>query len=107
MMKRIEVSLGGRRYTLSCQAGQEQRLQKIAAHVEVKVQELRDSGVTGSELQLLALTCLTLADRVFDLSEENATLRAQTPEREESVLAANLDGLATRLEDIVGRLERA
>jgi cell division protein ZapA len=112
-MARVEVTLNGRKYAAHCSDGQEERLQKLAGHVEEKLALISKGDHAGSDAQILALTSLMLADEVFDLREEVAALKARQAELGKntttvvSPLAATVDQLARRLEDIAGRIEQS
>lgn len=110
-MPRVDVTLNGRTYRVACDEGQEERLKRIAAYVDGRLQSLAASAGGASDVQLLVLTCLLLADELHDLKDELAATRAlaiqaPAPRDDEEVVAA-MDHLARRIEDIAARLERA
>ena len=107
-MAHVDIFLSGRKYTVSCEVGQEPRLQEFADYVGGRMRELSDSGVTGSDAHMLALTTLLIADEVFDLSEELKTARQGDSKGSDynAIAAATIDALTRRLEDLAVRLER-
>lgn len=114
-MPRVEIALNGRNYLVGCEAGQEQRLKDIAAYVDGRLRRAAGGAVGASEAQLLVLSNLLLADELFDLKAEVAALRAGVPgaqapaavdEEASGEMAALVDRLARRIEDIAARLER-
>lgn len=117
-MPRVEIALNGRNYLVGCEAGQEQRLKDIAAYVDGRLRRAASGIVGASEAQLLVLSNLLLADEVFDLKAEVAALKAGVPgsaaapapaaidEEAGDEMAALVDRLARRIEDIAARLER-
>lgn len=115
-MPRVEIALNGRNYLVGCEAGQEQRLKDIAAYVDGRLRRAASGIVGASEAQLLVLSNLLLADEVFDLKAEVAALKAGVPasaaapaaidEEAGEEMAALVDRLAQRIEDIAARLER-
>ncbi len=109
-MAHVDIFLSGRKYTVSCEVGQEPRLQELADYVGGRMRELTDSGVTGSDAHMLALTTLLIADEVFDLNDElKKAARAgdtRSPDHTAVVAASSIDALTRRLEDLAVRLER-
>jgi cell division protein ZapA len=106
-MPLVDVYLSGRKYSVSCERGQEPRLRTLAEHVSSRLRELAESGVTGSDAHMLALASLLLADEVFDVKEELAKTRAAAPKDSdpEAVIAA-VDAVTRRIEDLATRLEQ-
>ena len=107
-MAHVDIFLSGRKYTVSCEVGQEPRLRELADYVGGRLRELADSGVTGSDAHMLALTTLLIADELFDLTDQVKSVRSglsREPDRH-SVSAATIDALTRRIEDLAVRLER-
>ena len=107
-MAHVDIFLSGRKYTVSCEVGQEPRLRELADYVGGRLRELADSGVTGSDAHMLALTTLLISDELFDLSDEVKSARSGLPRDPErnSGAAATIDALTRRIEDLAARLER-
>ncbi|HKM65318.1 MAG TPA: cell division protein ZapA [Acidisphaera sp.] len=111
-MGTITVRLGTITQTVSCADGQEAHLAAMAGEVERRIARLRElgGGSVGGDLQLMVLAALMLADEVHDLRAELATKPREIvrevpmPERD---LAAYLDSLARRAEEIAAGMERA
>lgn len=125
-MRRVDFTLNGRSHSLNCEDGQEKRLLELAAYVDARMQELTGGG-GGHEVQNLIATCIVLADELMESRAEAKALRsghvpapvvyhapppavpaapAPSP-AEEAKVAAAVDTLAKRIEDIAARLERA
>jgi|GEM_PF-876836 len=114
-MARVEVIVNGRRYAAECASGEEERLHRLAAYVDEKMAVVTAGDRSRNDPLVLVLTAMLLADEVLDLRDETQSLRARlaaaptlpmadpTP----SPLAATVDLLARRIEDIAGRMEQA
>jgi cell division protein ZapA len=103
----VDIYLSGRKYSVSCEGGQEARLRQLGEHVGARLRELAETGVTGSDAHMLALAALLVADEVFDLKEESEKTRtrgSKEPQRDHA--AAAIDAVTRRIEDLATRLER-
>jgi cell division protein ZapA len=111
----VDVRIGGRKYELSCRAGDEDRLRMLAEMVDGKANEILRSMGGVSEARQLLFTALLLAD---DLSEELARNAATTasvasatsaqpapPAADDEVAAMVVEELANRVEALAARLE--
>lgn len=121
-MRRVDFTLNGRSHSLNCEDGQEKRLLELAAYVDARMQELTGGG-GGHEVQNLIATCIVLADELMESRAEAKALRAghvpapvihhapppapAAAPADEAKVAAAVDTLAKRIEDIAARLERA
>lgn len=114
-MPLVDIYLSGRKYSVSCEPGQEKRLRELGDYVGGRLRELAESGVTGSDAHMLALATLVLADELFDRTEDLAKARAQPgappaardTEREAAAAVALIDTATRRIEDLAARLEQA
>ena len=116
-MGEVAVTIGGRRYPVSCDDGQEEHVAKLAAYVDRRAQELAGSVGRVSEARLLVMTSLVVADELADAYDELDRLQSQTKIAErrarvdaeaalETRFAPLVDALAERIESIAGRLEK-
>lgn len=107
-MAQIEIDINGRTFKVGCEDGQEPRLRELAAYVDAKVRGLVRQVGTGSDLHLMVLASLLLADEVFDLME--ASNHADPGDGGGTVLesetASEVEALAHRIEGIAAGLER-
>jgi cell division protein ZapA len=99
----VDVRIGGRRYEVSCRAGDEDRLHVLAAMVDGKVAEaVRGMGGLNEVRQLL-FAALLLADQ---LSEELARpAPPPVPDKDDEVAIMVIEELAARVESLAARLE--
>ena len=116
-MGEVAVTIGGRRYPVSCDDGQEEHVAKLAAYVDRRAQELAETVGRVGEVRLLLMASLVVADELADAYDELDRLQshARIAERRarvdaekalETKYAPLVDALAERIEDIAGRLEK-
>lgn len=99
-MGQINVSIGGRSYPLACRDGEEERLTRLAGHVDAKSSELTGALGQMSEPRLLLMSAILIADELFELRERD-------PSTGETIAVTALENAATRVEAIVAALEKA
>jgi cell division protein ZapA len=83
-MTDVNLLIHGRTYGVGCDDGQEKRVRELGQYIDKKVREIAGAGGVATEAHLLVLTCLVLADEVFDMREGLQEMRAaiSTQERE-------------------------
>jgi len=113
-MPLVDIYLSGRKYSVSCEAGQEKRLRELGDYVGGRLRELAESGVTGSDAHMLALVSLVLSDELFDATEELEKAKARpgatasaAKETDRDAAVALIDSATRRIEDLAARLEQA
>ncbi|CAN5316901.1 hypothetical protein BH10PSE12_BH10PSE12_00850 [soil metagenome] len=104
-MADTEISVGGRRYTMHCRDGEEAELARLAALVDGKVMQARQTSANLNEVRQLLFAALFLADELEDARRQLAgrqegLVRAAS----EEPAAAAIESLAARLEAIADRL---
>ncbi len=101
-MSNVSFSIGGRRFTVACAAGEEAHIAELGRAVDSRVAALGGPGGQG-ETRMLLFAALTLADELHE-QHKQADERLQTvPAHRE--LAARLTRIAEALENMAGRLE--
>ncbi|MCK6417396.1 MAG: cell division protein ZapA [Alphaproteobacteria bacterium] len=122
-MGEVALSINGRSYPVACDDGQERRVRDLGKFVDERLREIARAGAANNELHLLVLTALMLADENFDLRTHVGNLQqgmqdleaqvqagpvapGMAPD-EEAEIAAAIDELASRIEHIAGRVQRA
>lgn len=99
-MGQINVTIGGRSYPLACRDGEEERLTKLAAHVDAKATELAGTLGQMSEPRLLLMSAILIADEVFESRERD-------PGAGEAIAVTALEKASVRVEAIVAALEKS
>jgi cell division protein ZapA len=111
------VTIAGRTYRMGCDEGQEKRLEELAALVDAKIAQMKESFGEIGDQRIVVMAALQIADeaadtrdRVAGLEAELAAARAQlenAQEREnalETRLEQALGSAAARLEQLVNEL---
>lgn len=97
-MAQVDILVNDRLYKVTCEDGQEERLERLAAHLDRHVQDLvRELGQIG-DTRLLLLAALTVCD---DLFEARAQIEA-TENSGEALDPATVGG-ATRVIDAAAK----
>lgn len=100
-MAEVEISVGGRAYSIACRDGGEDHLRTIATHVDRKAAEARAAVGDVNEARQLLFAALLLADEIA----ENAG--GTSPAPADPKLTAALAQLANRIEAVADTLEGA
>jgi len=118
-MAAVNVVVNGRNYSIACNDGEEERLKKLAAIVDDKLQELtRTVGQIGDQ-RLMLMAALLLADEFYsqqakldeidkalsDFKTANGELQERVNESE-GFAAEKLEAAAKRVENIIQTLAR-
>ena len=114
-MARVDITLNGRKYPITCDQSQEQRVHELADYVNSRITDLMRSGTPSSEAHLLAMVSVILADELFDMAEELRRLRDGSAKGDagggnydtDPAFVAGIDRLSRRLDELAARLERA
>ena len=106
------VTVAGRTFRVGCEAGQETRLEELAALVDAKVSQMRANFGEIGDQRLLVMGALELADEAADqrqrvgaLEETVAALRAEVEELQRREAAAEAH-LSQAVAAAAERLER-
>ena len=119
-MPQANVTINGRSYAIACNPGEEEQLQKLAAHVDSKVRDILKSAGQPGEPRLLLMAALLIADEYFDArtklegsaheiaelarARDEALARAAESER---TAAATVDSAAGRVGEVAARVSEA
>lgn len=105
-MAAVIVTIAGRTYRLSCDDGEEPRLEQLARYVESKILSMRDSFKEIGEQRIVVMAALAIADESTE-----ARGRAQAMEMDLTALRAELDAakktVAALEEKVAGAVEDA
>lgn len=112
-MANIDLEIGGRRFAVSVQPGEERHIELLGRMIDSRV---RDANAVGqSEPRMLLYGALMLADELHNLREgEKDPVVQQAEDREahkaqaraaDKALAQRVDAITARIENIVRHLE--
>ncbi|WP_425410153.1 cell division protein ZapA [Hyphococcus sp.] len=109
-MSEVEIRVNGREYKVTCEEGQEERLQRIAAYFDKRVTNMVDDLGQIGDARLMLLSALTICDELFEAREtaqdyENAG-DALDPETVGGASRA-IEAAAHRVSEMAARLEDA
>jgi cell division protein ZapA len=105
-MAAVIVNIAGRTYRLSCDDGEEPRLEQLARYVESKILSMKEGFGEIGDQRLVVMAALTFADAVAEAREaaEAERERARADAGRSEAIAATLDGLGARIEELAARL---
>ncbi|MBP2310849.1 cell division protein ZapA [Azospirillum soli] len=104
-MPQVDIEVNGRAYRLLCEDGQEGRLHELAAFVDTRLKQVTGGGKSGSDVHMMLMTCLVLADELQEVMAGRGIASLSTVNEAEA--AATVDLVAQRIEEVAARLERA
>ncbi len=110
-MAAVIVTIAGRTYRLSCDDGEEPRLEELARYVEGKIFAMKDNFKEIGEPRIVVMAALAIADESMDsrgkvetLEGEAAALRAELDAARKTIAELE-EKVATALEDAARRIE--
>lgn len=107
-MGEVNLMINGRAYSITCDDGQEQRVNNLGLYVDSRVKEIAKAGAATNETHLLVLASLMLADEVYDLREGVAPVANGANQNEDEALVISaIDSLAERIDTIASRIQEA
>lgn len=110
MTATVPITIAGRTYEIACDPGQEAMLSNLSLDVDRRARDLLKAVGPVSDIKLLVMVALTLADDVKTGAPPAAAhLQAPPPvdDGSDNRLAAGIDKLAQRIESIADRLQKA
>jgi cell division protein ZapA len=85
-MGAVVLSIAGRTYRMSCEDGEEQRIEELGRYVESKIESMRESFGEIGEQRIIVMAALAIADEATD-----ASAKALAMETDVAELRAELD----------------
>lgn len=73
-MRHVEVNIFNQRFSLACDEGQEARLLQLADEVNARARDVAGNQPKAKEMQVILMTCLMLADELYDARIEAGIL---------------------------------
>lgn len=111
-MSQVSITINGRKYKVACDDGQEAHLTRLGDYVDKRLNELVAAVGQVGDSRLLVMVSLLLADELSDLYSENEFIKGKTDggvltAKNEEELAAVVEKIAKRIENIAASLEQA
>ncbi len=106
-MAQVEILVNGREYKVTCDDGQEERLQRLAAFFDRRVTEISNELGQIGDARLMLLTALTVCDELFEAKSRVDDLTSATNELApdtEGAASRAIEAAVTRVNDIADRL---
>lgn len=116
-MAHVNVTIAGRAFRMACGAGEEERLEALAAQVDAKITEMRAAFGEIGDQRLTVMAAITFADdlaelrkQVETLQSEMAIIRGEQEKIDAQVsaqtlsLAQAVDAACERIEDITQKM---
>ena len=69
-MPEVDIDIGGKGFTVSCQIGEEQYLESAAAALNAEAEKLGDQISKISDSRMLLMAGLMLADKTADMNDK-------------------------------------
>lgn len=101
-MATVVVSIAGRTYRMSCDDGEEQRIEELAQFVESKIQSMRESFGEIGEQRIIVMAALTIADEA-----KEARAKAIAKDAEIAALRAELEAARKANDSLSARAAQA
>ena len=110
-MARVDIMINGRPYPIACDDGQEDRVRDMAAFVDDQLGRLRSTAGSASDMHLMIMVSLMLADQLFDtagnMRQTPPPPPTPRPSADDPALAARLGKLADVVEGLAERVRHA
>ena len=103
-MSDVTLQVGGRKYTVACQDGQESHVQRLASVIDGKLGEM-GANLSSQEAKNLLFAALLLADELEEAQKVPRTPQPEAPEFDTERLATQLERIAIALENAAATLE--
>lgn len=98
-MPQVDIIINNRPYKVSCEEGEQERLLHLGRYIDRRFRDLTLAGGGGTDLHMMVLTCLVLADELFDAQSGIGLATAKDAEA--------IDALTRRIEALANLLQRA
>ena len=102
-MSKVSIKLHDRDYAISCGTGEENRLSEVVKFVDRKMKDIAKQNNNIGETRLFMLTCLMIADELFEIHKTNEIKMLAN----EELMVAAVDHLKLRVAHIANQVGRA
>lgn len=111
-MAQVNVLIAGRSYRMACSDGEEPHLKGLAARLDAKINELRESFGEIGDGRITVMAAITMADQLSEAERRIGALEADLERLRgeqagyEARMAALAETLADRLGEAATRIDR-
>ena len=106
-MAQVDVKVNGQTFRIACEDGQEERLTDLASMVNEKISDLADQVGQVGQNRLLVMAALVIADELVDLRNGSKNIVDDTTNNEDNEIAALLEHVTKRIENIADQVDKA
>lgn len=119
-MGHVTVLINGRQYRMACEDGQEEHLTRLAADLDLRIDNLRGSFGEIGDMRLAVMAALTVADELVDTNERLKRVEAELASLQDAriiasdraqltqqAVSAALHSAAERIERVTTALSRS
>jgi cell division protein ZapA len=112
-LRHVSVLIDGKQFRMACEEGEEPHLHALAAHLDAKIQQMRQSFGEIGDQRLTVMAALMICDEFFEERRRSAAFedkagvvdaaQAATADdlvRREAEIAAMIDQVSSRVERI-------
>lgn len=106
-MAQVDIRVNGRDYKVTCDDGQEERLQRLAAYFDRHVSQLSSELGQIGDARLMLLSALTLCDELFEAKARASDLENATQKLEpdtEGAASRAIEAAVARVNELADRL---
>ena len=117
-MTELEISIGGRIFSVACEAEEQEKVKKAAALINEEADSIQTQLGRLPEAKMLLLSALMIADRLVDVESDSKILQERSEdflniknkneelEQQKCALQNDYQKLEKFVEKMLGRLER-
>jgi cell division protein ZapA len=111
-MGQINVVIDGKQFRMACEDGQESHLESLAADLDQRIRQMRQSFGDIGDLRLSVMAGLMLADEVREEKRKAAETQAELDRRDAERAHSDQSGsrreaeIAAAITDLAARVER-
>jgi len=104
-MSNVLLTIGGRKFTVACADGEEERIGHLGRMVDSRVDTLGDTA-GQNEVRMLLYAALVLADEL-DETKANPPAASNSTPTVSAEISGRLEGIAGKLENLADHLEQS
>jgi cell division protein ZapA len=101
----VNIKIRDSLYPIACDAGQEEKLQQIAARLDTRVSALATNLGKANDMQLLIMTALMMEDQVSELKKGMYEQHEAT--NSDNAISETIEAIADYIENLAKSLEKA